>query len=97
IVEGPGLAELEGDGSESVTEISLNHADNAKDFLSSNKDFYRVYDVPGQPIASWMGSRYVISDDTSPIRAAVRDFLNSLHDSLPAPKKGRDYRAKLKS
>jgi putative DNA primase/helicase len=96
VIEGPGLAPIEGDGSEgseSTTE-SLNHADNAKEFLAGNKDFYRVYDVPGQPTASWMGSRYVISDDTSPLRAAVRDFLNVLYDSLPATKKGR---AKLKS
>jgi putative DNA primase/helicase len=78
---------------------SLNHADLARDFLASEfgKNFYRVYDVPTKPVASWTGTRWVIADDTDLLRSSVRDYLNRLHASLPPPPKGRDYRAKLKS
>ena len=78
---------------------SLNHADIAKDFLASErgKDFFRVYDVAGKPVASWTGTRWVVVDDTDLLRSSVRDHLDRLHDSLPAPAKGRDYRKKLKS
>jgi putative DNA primase/helicase len=77
----------------------LNHADLARDFLASEygKDFYRVYDIPTKPVASWTGTRWVIADDTELLRSGVRDYLNRLHASLPPPEKGRDYRAKLKS
>lgn len=83
---------------EKVPGPSLNHADLAKDFLASElgKNFYRVYDVPGEPIASWSRTRWVISQSTSLLRSSVRDYLDCLHDSLPKPE-GRDYRAKLKS
>lgn len=78
---------------------SLNHADLAKDFLLSEcgRNFYRVYDVSGKPVASWTGTRWVISDDTDLLRSGVRDYLDRLHDALPKPKKGPDYRTKLKS
>lgn len=82
------------------TEIScLNHSDLAKDFLASErgKDFFRVYDVAGKPVASWTGTRWVIEAETDLLRSAVRDHLDRLHDSLPPPPKGRDYRKKLKS
>lgn len=88
------------DAAKAETELpSLNHADIAKDFLSSEcgKNFYRVYDVSGKPVASWTGTRWVISDDTDLLRSGVRDYLDRLHDSLPKPEKGRDYRTKLKS
>jgi len=77
----------------------LNHADLALDFLASEygKNFYRVYDIPTKPVASWTGTRWVIADDTELLRSSVRDYLNRLHASLPPPEKGRDYRAKLKS
>jgi putative DNA primase/helicase len=77
----------------------LNHADLARDFLASEygKNFYRVYDIPSKPVASWTGTRWVIADDTDLLRSCVRDYLNRLHASLPPPAKGRDYRAKLKS
>lgn len=78
---------------------SLNHSDLAKDFLASEQgnNFYRVYDVKGKPTASWAGTRWVIADDTDLLRSSVRDYLDRLHDSLPPPPKGRDYRKKLKS
>jgi len=78
---------------------ALNHSDLAKDFLASEqgKNFYRVYDVKGKPVASWAGTRWVIADDTDLLRSSVRDYLDRLHDSLPPPPKGRDYRKKLKS
>jgi putative DNA primase/helicase len=78
---------------------SLNHADLAKDFLASErgKDFYHVYDLGENQIASWTGTRWVISDSTKQLRSAVRDYLDRLYVSLPQPKKGHDYRAKLKS
>jgi P4 family phage/plasmid primase-like protien len=77
----------------------LYHSDLAKDFLSGNQDFYRVYDIPGQPLATWRQSRWVISDDTGLLRSAVRDYLEQLFESLPYKyEKGKpDYRAKLKS
>lgn len=77
----------------------LTHADLAKDFLASEsgKDFFRVYDVAGKPVASWTGTRWVIADETDLLRSSVRDYLDRLHHSLPQPKKGHDYRAKLKS
>lgn len=79
--------------------LRLYHADLAKDFLSGNQDFYRVYDMPGQPLATWRQTRWVISDDTGLLRSAVRDYLDRLYESLPYKyEKGRpDYRAKLKS
>lgn len=78
---------------------SLNHADLARDFLASEwgKDFYHVYDLGENQIASWTGTRWVISDSTKQLRSAVRDYLDRLHGALPPPKKGHDYRAKLKS
>jgi len=85
---------------ETTTELPrLTHADVAKDFLASEwgKNFYRVYDVSGKPVASWTGARWVIADDTDLLRSAVRDHLDRLYDSLPAPEKGPDYRTKLKS
>ena len=77
----------------------LNHSDLAKDFLASEwgKDFYRVYDVQKRPVASWTGTRWVLADDTDLLRSRVRDYLDRLHDTLPPPPKGRDYRKKLKS
>ena len=88
------------DVSKADTELpSLNHADLARDFLASEfgKNFYRVYDMPGKPVASWTGTRWVIADDTDLLRSTVRDYLDRLHASLPPPPKGRDYRTKLKS
>lgn len=90
---------LSPDVAKADTELpSLNHADIAEDFLASErgKNFYRVYDVPGEPIASWSKTRWVVSPSTSLLRSSVRDYLNRLHDSLLKPE-GRDYRAKLKS
>jgi P4 family phage/plasmid primase-like protien len=77
----------------------VNHSDIAKDFLTSEwgKDYYRVYDVKSRPVASWTGTRWVLADDTDLLRSRVRDYLDRLHDSLPPPPKGRDYRKKLKS
>ena len=77
----------------------LNHSDLAKDFLASEwgKDFYRVYDAKNRPVASWTGTRWVLAEDTDLLRLSVRDYLDRLHDSLPPPPKGRDYRKKLKS
>ena len=86
--------------SKAETELpSLNHADLARDFLASEygKDFFRVYDIPTKPVASWTGTRWVIADDTELLRSSVRDYLNQLHASLPPPEKGRDPRTKLKS
>lgn len=88
------------DGANAETDLpSLNHADLAKDFLFSEcgKNFYRVYDISGKPVASWTGTRWVISDDTDLLRSGVRDYLDRLHDSIPQPRKRPDYRAKLKS
>jgi putative DNA primase/helicase len=88
------------DAAKADTELpSLNHADLAKDFLASEcgKNFYRVYDVSDGPVASWTGTRWVIADDTDLLRSGVRDYLDRLHDSMPKPEKGPDYRAKLKS
>ena len=92
--------EIGSDAVKADTELpSLNHADLAKDFLASEcgKNFYRVYDISGKPVASWTGTRWVLSDDTDLLRSGVRDYLDRLHDSLPKPEKGRDYRTKLKS
>ena len=92
--------ESSADDSQAETELPpLNHADIAKDFLASEygSNFYRVYDVEGKPVASWTGTRWVIADDTDLLRVDVDDYLDRLHDSLPLPKKGHDYRAKLKS
>ena len=82
-----------------LTKAQLTHADIAKVFLASDwgKNFYRVYDLPGKPVASWATTRWVISTDTELLRSSVRDYLNQLYDSLPTPAKGADPRAKLKS
>ena len=88
------------DATKADTELPrLTHSNAARDFLASEfgKNFYRVYDMPTKPIASWTGTRWVLADDTDLLRSSVRDYLNRLHDSLPEPKKGQDYRAKLKS
>lgn len=78
---------------------TMTHADIATGFIAENDSFVAVYDLPGRPIAAFVGTRWDTSDDSQLLRRAVRDYLDELYHRYPKPEDPdkKDPRRALKS